>query len=348
MGAMPLHIVRQDITLMRCDAIVNTTNEEMIGYSGVDLAVHSRAGRELDEECAHIAPLELGFAKITGGYRLGCKYIIHTSGPVWEGGGRGERAILRSCYLESLRLAKQYKCKTVAFPLISSGVYGFPKDRVLTYATEIIDEFLKENEMTIFICIYDKKSYEISSNLFEGIKEFIDDNYVRSHNDEYFAASISLRHRRARRVESIPDYHIEAPMSYRMDEDSYERESLESFISTKAGGFSETLFSFINKSGMSDVECYKRANVTKQVFSKIKKPNYKPNKTTALAFAVALCLDLDDAKRLLSSAGLALSHSSIFDLIVEYFVTNRIYDIHMINQVLFDYDQELLGSVPKE
>lgn len=128
---MPLQIIRQDITKMRVDAIVNTTNEEMVGYSGVDLAVHEGAGPELDIECARITPLGLGQAKITKGYNLDARYIIHTSDPTWRGGLEGESIILKCCYIESLKLAVANGCSSVAFPLISSGTYGCPKDQVL-------------------------------------------------------------------------------------------------------------------------------------------------------------------------------------------------------------------------
>ena len=150
---MPLQIIRQDITKMRVDAIVNTTNEEKIGYSGVDLAVHTLAGPGLDEECASLPLLGLGQAQITGGYNLPCKYVIHTSGPVWHGGLCGESIILRSCYVESLKLAVKHGCQTVAFPLISAGVYCYPKDQVLKFAIQTIAEFLLDHELTVYICV---------------------------------------------------------------------------------------------------------------------------------------------------------------------------------------------------
>ena len=160
---MPLKIIRQDITKMQVDAIVNTTNEEMVGYSGVDLAVHECAGPELDAECARIAPLGLGSAKITKGYNLDAKYIIHTSGPVWQGGLVGESVILKSCYIESLKLAVENGCESVAFPLISSGVYGYPKDQVLKFAVQVITEFLVDNKL--------KKLYYLSARIARKIKE---------------------------------------------------------------------------------------------------------------------------------------------------------------------------------
>ena len=163
---MPLQIIRQDITKMQVDAIVNTTNEDMIGCSGVDLAVHTAAGPELDEECKGLTPLGLGHAKISGGYKLPCRYVIHTSGPVWQGGLVGESIILRSCYIESLKLAVKHGCQTVAFPLISSGVYGYPKDQVLKFAIRTITEFLFEHELTVYLCVFDRTSYEFSKKLF--------------------------------------------------------------------------------------------------------------------------------------------------------------------------------------
>ena len=184
---MPLQIIRQDITKMRVDAIVNNTNEEMVGYSGVDLAVHEGAGPLLDAECAKLAPLGLGTAKITRGYNLDAKYIIHTSGPVWNGGLVGESIILKSCYIESLKLAVANGCNSVAFPLISSGTYGYPKDQVLKFAIQVITEFLFDHELMVYICVFDRTSYEFSKKLFSEIREVIDDDYAEDYEDEKFA-----------------------------------------------------------------------------------------------------------------------------------------------------------------
>ncbi len=340
---MPLYIIRQDITKMQVDAIVNTTNEEMVGYSGVDLAVHMAAGPKLAAECAAMAPLELGFAKLTGAYKLKCKYIIHTSGPTWQGGGYGEHAILKSCYTESLHLAVKHGCESIAFPLISAGTYGYPKDRVLSYAMEVISDFLTEHEMTVYICVFDKTSYEISKTLADGITAYIDDHYTDGRRD-----AAKFTNRRADSAKKMLAVEYEPFLSNAVVGAKFDGGSLEDFLHDKSDGFADTLFAYIDAKGMSDVECYKKANISKQTFSKIKKPNYKPNKSTALAFAIALRLSLEETKTLLSSAGLALSHSSTFDLIVEYCIINKQYDIHLVNEILFDYDQELLGSVPKE
>ncbi len=348
---MPLQIIRQDITKMAVDAIVNTTNEEMVGYSGVDLAIHTLAGAQLDKECARLVPLELGFAKITNGYNLDAKYIIHTSGPIWKGGNHGEKAILKSCYLESLKLAKEYKCETVAFPLISSGVYGYPKDQVLRFAIDVIAEFLTENEMTVYICVYDRKSYEYSRELFAEISEFIDDEYVYEHDENYSADFVNYKsiilseESSCRRCADIC-----APMAATPCAEAYSSakdKTLEEYMKAMDKSFAYKLFDLIDERGMTDVECYKKANIDKKTFSKIKcnPQTYKPSKQTAVAFAIALRLNLDETQDLLASAGLTLSRSFVFDKIIRYFIQKEIYDIFVINEALFEFDQVLLGSL---
>jgi O-acetyl-ADP-ribose deacetylase (regulator of RNase III) len=346
---MPLQIVRQDITKMRVDAIVNTTNVKMVGYSGVDLAVHTIAGPELDEECASLPPLGLGRAQITGGYNLPCKYIIHTSGPVWHGGQYGESAILRSCYMESLKLAVKNGCRTVAFPLISSGVYCYPKDQVLKFAIQTITEFLFDHELTVYICVFDRESYTFSQKLFSDIKEFIDDDYVDEHGgacfDEYsdyyelyYPSSEEEDAERSAVCKSM------APMAHPCS--SIAGKTLGEYVDQLDRSFQEMLLDLIDESGMTDVECYKRANVDKRIFSKIKSnKRYRPSKQTAVAFAISLQLDLDTTQELLATAGMTLSRSNKFDKIIRYFIHNGIYDIFEINEALFEFDQVLLGSV---
>lgn len=337
---MPLHIIRQDITTMQVDAIVNTTNEEMVGYSGIDFLVHQKAGPGLDELCRKLAPLELGFAKITPGFDMPCKYIIHTSGPVWEGGRYGERAVLRSCYLEPLRLAKDNGCETVAFPLISSGAYGYPKDQVLRHAVEVISEYLQYEELTVFLCVWDPASYEFSRSLYADISRFIDSQMEDFRPKPKATKSRLFRQRREFQEKMAAPYEAmrevmpcPAPVG-----------SLADFLEEMDAGFAETLFTLIDAKGMTDVECYKKANVDKKTFSKIKcNPAYKPSKPTAIAFAIALKLNLEETQRLLRTVGMTLSRSSKFDLIIEYFISRGIYDIYEINQALFEFDQVLLG-----
>ena len=369
---MPLQIIRQDITKMRVDAIVNTTNSEMVGYSGVDLAVHTAAGAELDAECEILAPLGLGEAKITRGYNLPCKYVIHTSGPVWHGGNYGEADALRSCYIESLKLAVKNKCKTVAFPLISAGVYCFPKDQVLKFAVQTITEFLFDHELTVYICVFDRASYTFSQKLFNDIQEFIDDEYVKERNKSAYDVLEDLedhdescapapRGNDSRRLETIhsrmqksaddrPVMRSEAILcneSPKAKEDTRASGggALDDFVINLEKSFQEKLFEFIDKSGMTDVECYKRANIDKRIFSKIKSnKSYHPSKQTAIAFAISLRLSFKEAQELLATAGFTLSRSSVFDLIIMYFIQSGNYDIFEINETLFEFEQTSLGS----
>ena len=340
---MPLQIIRQDITKMHVDGIVNTTNEEMVGYSGVDFAIHSAAGPELDVECQKIAPLGLGEAKITRGYNLPCKYVIHTSGPIWQGGLVGESIILRSCYVESLKLAVKNGCQSVAFPLISAGTYGYPKDQVLKFAIQTITEFLFENEITVYLCVFDKDSYSFSQKLFNDIRSFINDDYVDKREDDFLFDEIECS------LADEPMQCCQAPHPMMAAKEiplgSAKNKSLGEYMLDMDKSFQEKLFDLIDKSGMTDVECYKRANVDKRTFSKIKSnKSYKPSKQTAIAFAIALRLDLAATQDLLATVGLTLSRSNVFDKIIRYFIQNGNYNIFEINEALFEFDQVLLGS----
>lgn len=330
---MPLEIVRNDITKMKVDAIVNAANETLLGGGGVDGCIHRAAGPELLAECRTLGGCKTGDAKITKAYRLPCQYVIHTVGPVWNGGSHGERELLVSCYRTSLALAKEHGCETVAFPLISSGIFGYPKDQALRVAVDTIGEFLLHNDMTVYIVIFSRTAYQISSKLFADIAEYVDDHYVDAHTDS--------QRERLRRMSVLESRTLSAdaaaaPMAVG---------GLDSLLAHLDAGFSETLLKLINRSGKKDSEIYKKANVDRKLFSKIRNnPDYKPSKATAIAFAIALELNLDETRDLIARAGYALSASSKFDVIIEYFIRQKKYDIFEINEALFAFDQSLLGA----
>lgn len=331
---MPLEIVRNDITKMAVDAIVNAANEPLLGGGGVDGAIHYAAGAGLLTECRTLGGCKTGKAKITGGYNLPVKYVIHTVGPIYRDGKHGEKALLESCYKESLALAKEHKCETVAFPLISSGVYGYPKDQALKVATQVISDFLLENDMTVYIVIFDKAAYKISEKLFSDIAEYIDDNYVDEHTD----------YRRESMRMNPPTQSINA-MEICDSKALFSADDLDSKLKQIDESFSQMLLRKIDEKGMTDAECYKKANIDRKLFSKIRSDvNYKPSKPTAIAFAISLELSLAETEDMLKKAGFALSHSNKFDIIIEYFISKGNYNIFEINEALFAFDQSLLGA----
>lgn len=340
---MPLEIVRNDITTMKVDAIVNAANESLLGGGGVDGCIHRAAGPELLAECRTLGGCRTGNAKITGGYRLPAKYVIHTVGPVYRDGLHGEKALLESCYRESLSLALENECRTVAFPLISSGVYGYPKDQALKVAIDIISSFLLENDMTVYIVIFDRKAYRISEKLFSDISEYIDDNYVEKHTEP---KAERLRRQKLNLFEADMIC-ATAKICETTKISGFENctDELNRLLKQTDESFSQMLLRKIDEKGLTDAQCYKKANIDRKLFSKIRSDKfYKPSKPTVIAFAIALELSLDETEDMLRKAGFALSHSNKFDIIIEYFINRGIYNIFEINEVLFAFDQNLLGA----
>lgn len=329
---MPFEIVRNDIVNMKVDAIVNTANPRPIIGAGTDKAVHDKAGARLLLARKEIGDIAIGTSKITPAFDLDANYVIHTAGPIWRDGKSSEEALLASCFKNSLRLAKEKGCESIAFPLISTGSYGFPKPLALQIAVREISSFLMENEMQIYLVVFEKQSFELSEKLFKSVSSYIDANYVSDKmNLEYGTSKV-----RRRNYEDML-----------LHESSYEITSkipnLDGMLNNLDRGFSENLLDLIDRTGKKDSEIYKKANVDRKLFSKIRNnADYRPSKTTAIAFAIALELNMDETNDLLSKAGFALSQSSKFDVIVRYFIENKKYDIFELNSVLFEFDQPLI------
>ena len=329
---MPFEIVRNDIVNMKVDAIVNTANPRPIIGAGTDKAVHDKAGARLLLARKEIGNIAVGEAAITPAFDLDANYVIHTAGPIWRDGKSGEEALLASCFKNSLRLAKEKECESIAFPLISTGSYGFPKPLALQIAVREISSFLMENELQIYLVVFEKQSFELSEKLFKSVSSYIDENYVSEKiNAEY-------------KMSNLRSYELLFEAS---DTPRYgticSNPNLDGMLENLDKGFSETLLALIDRTGKKDSEIYKRANVDRKLFSKIRNnADYRPSKTTAIAFAIALELDLDETSDLLSRAGYALSQSSKFDVIVKYFIENKKYDIFELNSVLFEFDQPLI------
>jgi len=379
---MAFQIIRSDITKVAADAIVNSANPEPIYVSGTDLAIYRAAGaEELLAERTRIGKIERGQAAATPAFRLAAKYIIHTVAPTWIDGNHEEIETVMHCYENSLRLAAQLGCESIAFPLIATGVEGFPKAKALQIAVRVFSEFLTDHEMVIKLVVFDSASFVLSEKIFSGVDTYIDDNYVDGlMNVEYDANRICSKaqferdektgekRRRRKMAASIFHMHglagkINADDALQVDEALCEdlseetdatfaprktaskKRSLEELMAHVDETWQESLLRLIDEKKFSDTEVYKRANVDRKLFSKIRcNVNYQPKKITAIAFALALRLNSDEARDFLRRAGYALSSSSRFDLIVEYFIENEVYDIYTINLALFDHEQPLLGA----
>jgi len=381
---MAFQIVRNDITKITADAIVNTANPEPVYMAGTDTAIYMAAGAEkLLEERKKIGVIEEGCVAVTPAFDLDAKYIFHTVGPVWQGGDSGEKEVVRNCYINCLNKALELGVESIAFPLIATGVYGFPKADALQIATSVFSEFLAENDMTITLVVFDNESFALSGKIFAGVNQFIDDHYVEAKTDEEYGFG-----------NAVADY--EAPMEDACEESAEEpaeearvrrkeerfrflnrrmiareeecrmapppapaasaamvagaapkmaaKRSLDDVMKNLSETWSESLLRLITEKGYEDTEVYKRANVDRKLFSKIRSnKDYQPKKTTAVAFALALRLNLDETKDFIARAGYAFSPSSKFDLIIEYCIENEVYDFMTINLALFEHEEPLIG-----
>ena len=346
---MPLKIVRNDITKMAVDAIVDPTNHALRGDGGLDEAIHRAAGPGLEAACAALGGCMTGEAKVTEGFDLPCKYVIHTVGPVWRGGLFGEKRQLTACYQNALALAKARGCASVAFPLISAATNGYPRAKALRVAVDAIAGFLLENEMEVYIVVFTREEVAVSEKLFHAVEQYIDDVYV----GERFEAPREMRRQVDFGEAATLEYssHEESPIDLFSDAQCFESVGYEPSFDILAAmldqvdeSFGKTVLRKIDEKGMTDVECYKRANIDRRLFNKIKnEPNYRPGKQTALAIAIALKLTLSETKELLMKAGFALSHSNKADIVVEYCIQAGLYDIFQINELLFRFDLSPLG-----
>lgn len=337
---MPFQIIRNDITKVKADAIVNTANPDVVVGRGTDYAVYHAAGRDrLLAERKKIGIMHPGQAAHTPAFNLEAKYIIHTVGPAWIDGNHDEREILHSCYEKSLNLAAELSCRSIAFPLIATGSYGFPKDEALQIALAEIDKFLLSHEMEVILVVLGRKAFELSEKLVGDIEEYIDEHGIAElHEAEYGIWYGSERW--GRPEQNKTSTMLGAPLF--LDVSGM---SLDEILESSEDTFQQKLFKLIEESGMDDVTVYKKANIDRKVFSRIRcKKDYKPTKKTAVAFAIALQLDMPAMLDLLSRAEIAFSPSSKFDLIITYFVTNKVYDIYEINAALFKYGQPILGA----
>ncbi|MBE5767775.1 MAG: RNase III inhibitor [Clostridiales bacterium] len=356
---MPFEIVRNDITNMQVDAIVNTANPKPIVGWGVDAGIHKKAGPKLLEARSKIGLIRFGDVSITPAFNLDARIVIHAVGPIWQGGNFSEEALLARCYTRALEAAKSHNCESIAFPLISAGNHGFPKPLALQIAIREISAFLMNNDMQVYLVVFGQETFRLSEKLFHSVESYIDDNYILDKTyDEYGVSDKcdvrNLELRQLSRAMEEGEYAVRSSkyLSAEVSCDDMEllpapcapiTADLEELLSGIDAGFSETLLMLIDRTGKKDSEIYRKANVDRKLFSKIRNnPDYKPTKPTALSFAIALELNLDETQDFIARAGYTLTHSSKFDVIVEYFIVHENYNIHELNAVLFEHDQPLL------
>ena len=369
---MPFEIVRNDITSMQVDAIVNTANPKVQIGAGVDSAIHKKAGERLLEARRKIGELNITEVAVTDAYHLPSKYVLHVVGPIWRGGTENEEHLLMQCYENVLLLAKKLQCESIAIPLISSGSYGFPKQKALHIAVKSISRFLMEHDMQVYLVVFGNEAVALSEKLFKEIKSYIDEKYVDEKLlEEYSRVSETGNYRirefsddckntLQRGVESdescsqilsdfapskkpLHNYYATKKRNQAKSNVEIPNRKLEDLMKELEESFSEYLLNLIDRKGLKDPEVYKKANIDRKLFSKIRNnTNYQPKKSTAIALAIALELNLDETSDLLGKAGYVLSHSSKSDVIVEYFIEHRNYDIFELNEVLFAFGLPVL------
>ena len=348
---MPFLMVRNDITKVTADAIVNPANRNLLQGSGTSRAIYQAAGeQQLTAACEVIGHCALGGAVCTPAFRLAAKYIFHAVCPAWHGGESGEAEQLASAYHAALELAVEHHCESVAFPLLSSGNYGYPKERAFRIAVDTITGFVLDHDLTVYLVLYDRQSLAVSHKLFASVEEYINDHYVATKDESWWFGRRRREYEESWKEAALANEECPAPIPPQRPEVPENAAptaacSLESLMGNLGESFTTRLLRLIDERGLKDSTVYKQANISRQHFSKIQcNRDYNPKKKTVLAFAVGLHLSEDETVDLLKSAGYAFSDGSKRDWVVRYCLEHKIYNINQVNTLLFQWDQELLGA----
>ncbi|MCD7808386.1 MAG: macro domain-containing protein [Erysipelotrichaceae bacterium] len=337
---MPLKLIHADITEMNTEAIVNAANVNLKQGGGVCGTIFEKAGaKQMKKACDKYSPIKIGDAIITPGFHLQAKYVIHAVGPIYQDGNHHEKELLESAYTNSLELAIKKHIHSISFPLISAGIYGYPKKEALDIAINTITSFLNNHELEVNIILLDKEAVKLSEDLYQNIEHYIDTYYEETRDRLFENQSINVSPLIAKQEK---DSNIKSCF-FEESDDSYN--TLEELIQEQHETFSEMLLRLIDERHLTDVEVYKKANIDRKLFSKIRSnKDYHPKKSTVFSFAISLKLNLDETIDLLDTAGYSLSYSQKNDYIISYFIENKEYDIFKINEALFFYDLPLLAT----
>mgnify|MGYP002623981107 CR=1 FL=1 len=375
---MPFEIIRDDITRVAADAIVNTANPLPIIGAGTDTAIHRAAGPKLLLARQKIGAIPVGTVRETPAFDLPAKYVLHAVTPAWEGGENGEEALLHSAYDEALQLAMRLQCRSVAFPLLSAGSYGFPQERALSVAIGAFTDFLLKNDLDVKLVVFGQDAFAASKGLYKDLRSYIDDRYVETAEKTEYGRPFSDRIRRrsepepgfAAPMQNAPMENARFPKAAAFDrrakaaafdrpaKAAYSEEAdaptfgaapdLETLLKSAESTFSEHVLDLLKERDEKDPDVYRRAEISRQLFHKIiSNKDYQPTKSTAIQLAIGLRLDLTETQKLLKKAGYALTRSSKMDLVVQYFIEHGEYSIVAVNLALYDCGLPLLktGSI---
>lgn len=339
---MPLQIIRADITTLEVDAIVCPTNTRLLPGSGIDYAVHMKAGRDFTRRCVSIDHLEEGDAVVIDGCSLPSKYVIMTVGPHWNGGGEGEEEVLEKAYRSSLGKVEELSLSSVAVPLISAGYYGVPDSLSLRTATEVIRNFLSSYDAEVYLVVYNRLAFDLSKGIFHEVAQLIDEEEVAAWEKVKGKSKYNPSTRKTRAVSSV--IYDSRDSGEEPGYPRYDESELERMEKRCREGYSDYLRNKVLEKGMTGVECYKKANISHKLYSKIMcDRNYRPGRDTAIALALALKLPPGEFSEMLAVAGFALSPADRRDIVIRYFVEHGEYDILELNEVLFGFDLVPLG-----
>ncbi len=335
---MPFEIIRNDITKMQVDAIVNTANPNPVVGSGTDFAIHQAAGPELLEARKVIGNIAPGHCAATPAFALDAKYVLHTVSPAWEGGEHREAELLRAAYDAVLNLAEQLGCNSVAFPLMATGNYSFPHEIAIRTAIDAFTDFLMKHEMLVYLVMFSRKSYQLADGVFGGLKSYIDDHYVAERAEEEYASG--YRNRRPASLSATG-----GARASRRSAEIAKPTDLNSYLSMEECSLSEYIRTLLREKGMEPSEVYGPADVSRQLFSRlINDDNYVPRKSTLVKLAIGFHLNLAQTQTLLGKAGYALTNGSKSDLIVRYYIDQKKYNLIEIDFALYDNGLPTLNS----
>lgn len=326
---MPMVVVRNDITKIEADAIVNPANKRLEHGNGTSDAIFRKAGAEkLQKACEAIGTCEPGCAVATDGFNLPCKYIIHAVGPLYVDGGRGEEALLRSAYLSAMVLAGEKGCKSIAFPLLSSGNMKYPKEDAMRVALTVISEYVIQHDLLVYLVVYDSASFELSKKLFAQVRNHIDEEYIARNPEKHLDENDYITH------DDMWSWQYENSAEREHPDDEYWERVMAKRLAAPREDFQQMLLRLIDAHGVKPSDAYGNAGIDRREFSRVMNYEQRPDRQFVAKFILYFGMGLDEAEAFLAKAGLGMSDADDFDIILRVFIENRISEIYTFQDAL--------------